>query len=471
MYTYKKRNRLGAGSIFFIALFIACTIGLSVLLYFDKGKFWDIIPFVSIPIIIISLILVIYNFVKRSGAGYLFIFFFLIFLCGLVLSSIFGPFALNRKAQKNFDGQKYKDSIIEYDILLENYPNSRFAIGALKNISFAYYNAGQYIHAIGSFDDSIKQGSLSYDDLEIKIIYNESYQKIAEDNYNNKSYMASAKNYLKAVEVLEDIIKNYPDTNEAFIATHKIPKLLFNSALSYRKIEDYKQEIEVLENLVENYSDSDYYLEANSLIITAYTNNAVRLVAEEKYSEGVEELLKTFDREDKNKDLLIPIYKKNKVFYNVPKIIIKDIAANFFRAAEYEKALFLYENIIEYYPESESEVTSNLVKSKLRLMADTDYTELKQSTPGKRINNPENCIIIIENNTPYHLALYLGGPEYKVINIASESEFEIEIKSGEYEIAAELVNSNILPYYGMITYEENLKYREAYSILEEEPGD
>ena len=113
----------------------------------------------------------------------------------------------------------------------------------------------------------------------------------------------------------------------------------------------------------------------------------------------------------------------------MPITTIKNIAANLLGTGEYEKALFLYETLIEYYPGVESGIISNLVKSKLRLVAGASYTEIKQSDPERQINNPENCIIVIENNTPYSLTLYIGGPEYKIINIIRESELEIEIKS------------------------------------------
>ena len=467
MYTYRKRGRLGAGSIFFMVLFIISTIVLGILLYLDKGRFWDILPLVSIPILVISLALIIFNFVRRTSAGYLFIFFFLIFLCGLLLSSLFGPFAINRKAQMSFNEEKYTDSIIQYSILLENYPNSRFAGGALKNISLAYYNSGQYVEAVKSFDESIGQALYSYDELEIKNIYIESHQKIAENNYNNGSYLISSEHYLKAVDALEDLINTYPETNEAFIAAYKIPEFLFNAATSYLRMEDYEQEIKVFENLVENYVDSDYHTGASSLLFTAYTNNAVRLVDEKKYSEGIEELLKTFDIDGGNGYFKVYGYKKDEIFYDVPVATTKNIAGNLLRAGEYEKALFLYEALMEYYPGTGSGITADLVKSKLGVVAGASYTEIEQTDPERRINNPENCIIIIENNTSYSLTLYIGGPEYKIVNIITDSELEIEIKPGEYEVAAELVHSNILPYYGMIIYEENLKYREIYSILEE----
>ncbi len=279
--------------------------------------------------------------------------------------------------------------------------------------------------------------------------------------------MISAEYYLKASDALEDLINNFPDTNEAFIATYNIPEFLFNAGISYLRIEDYKQETKVFEDLLENHSDSEYSIKSGSLLFMAYTNNAVRLVAGGEHSEGIEELLKTFDIEGENKYFKVYGYKKDEIFYDVPIITTKNIASDLFKTREYEKALFLYETLIEYFPGTESGIISSLVRSKLNLVADTDYTEIKQSAPERRMNNPENSIIIIENNTPYYLTIYLGGPEYKIVEIITESELEIEIKPGEYKMAAELDHSDILPYYGIITYEENLRYREVYSIPEE----
>ena len=140
------------------------------LVYIDKGRFWDILPFVSIPVIIISLILIIFNFIRRTKGSSFFIIFFLLSIAGLILSDIFGPSVLAGKAQKSYDNEDYFQSINYYNALLENYPNSRFADNALKNISLAYYLNSDYPDAIESLEVAIDSKTVSENDLEIKNI-------------------------------------------------------------------------------------------------------------------------------------------------------------------------------------------------------------------------------------------------------------------------------------------------------------
>src|SRR4030043_1910680 len=115
MYTYRKKYRLDPGSIFFIVLFILTIIGMGYLSYLDKGRFWDLLPFVSITAIIISLVLIIFNFVRRTRGSSFFIFFFILFVTGLILSNIFGPSALSYKAEKSLDNKNYSESINYYN--------------------------------------------------------------------------------------------------------------------------------------------------------------------------------------------------------------------------------------------------------------------------------------------------------------------------------------------------------------------
>ena len=73
-------------------------------------------------------------------------------------------------------------------------------------------------------------------------------------------------------------------------------------------------------------------------------------------------------------------------------------------------------------------------------------------------------ILVIENNTEFDLAMYLKGPEYKMIKIEKNSSQEIEITPGTYKTAMDSNNTDILPYYGEIAYEEGQKYLVEYSI-------
>jgi len=67
MYEYKRRNKLGFGSILLIIIFIMAIIGQIVLYFINKGKFWDILPIASIVIIVLSLIFAIFNMARRAG--------------------------------------------------------------------------------------------------------------------------------------------------------------------------------------------------------------------------------------------------------------------------------------------------------------------------------------------------------------------------------------------------------------------
>src|SRR3989304_6757171 len=195
MYTYRKKYRLDPGSIFFIILFILTAIGMGYLVYMDKGKFWDLLPFVSIPAIIISLVLIILNFIRRTRVSSFFIFFFILFVTGLILSNIFGPAALSYKAEKSLGNKNYAESIDYYQTLLNNYPSSRLSDNALENISFAYYSNGNYIEAIDSFKKAIDSEIFSAQNIEIENILVECHIKLAQDYSEKREYEKSAGSY------------------------------------------------------------------------------------------------------------------------------------------------------------------------------------------------------------------------------------------------------------------------------------
>lgn len=464
MYTYRRKYRIGPGSIFFMIVFILITIGMGYLFYMNIGYFWDMLPFVCIPVIIISLILTIFNFTRRTRGSSFFVVFFILFLTGLILSNFFGPSALKNKAEKSFDNKDYSQSINYYNTLLNNYPNSKLADDALEKISYAYYSNGNYMEAIDSFKKAIDSEIFGDDNLKIKNILEKCYTKLALDYHKNEKYSQSAESYLNAVEVLEDIKSNFPDTNEAFIAIYKIPEYLYNTALNFNKTKNWEKSIEALENIINNYNDSEYFYKASYLLSNNYINKAIELVNNFNYVEGVEEFLKILDMEVQNNNYNnISDYEKRGVFYNIPPDTLKSIARDKYNSGSYKKASFLYEIIVEYNPELEEEINPLLIDSKLKLIASSTCNSLSPAVPERKFWGPEKSILIIENNTEFDLTVYLKGPEYKIIIVEKNSTSdEIEISAGTYEAASELSNPDILPYYGEVTYEEGQKYRVKY---------
>lgn len=463
MYTYRRRGKVGPGSIFFAVLFALATIGLGYLLYLDKGKFWDFLPFVSISIIVASLILAVFNFVKKTAIGYVFIIFFITFLSGLILSSIFGPFAVYSEAQKNFNDAQYHESTGKFKIILDDYPNSKYADDALKNISYAYYYDGNYKKAILYFEKAIEQNIIHPSDLEIKNIFADCYLKLAENYYSEKKYTESAENYLNTIEILSEIIVNLPDTNEAFISTYKIPEYLYNTAKCYRYNNDLDRAIETLTNIINDHPESEYIADANSLLFSTYIDKSMELKNSYKHKESVEEFLKILDLEYQNNYGYMLNYCKEKIFSDVSPDILKDTAKNMYQQCEYEKALFVCNAAIDYNPELEEEFIQCIIDCKIKIIISSSHNEIKQPEPARKIYSPEMSRLVVENNTSFDLTVYFGGPEYRIEKLEPDSKIEIEIKAGKYSIAAELETLEIIPYFGIITYEENQKYLQSFS--------
>lgn len=464
MYTYRRR-RFGPSSIFFIAVFTLTAVGMGCLAYINKGKFWDILPYVCIPVIVISIILIIFNFVRRTRGNYFFTLFFLSFLIGLILSYVFGPSVLNDKAQESHDSEAYAQSIDYYNTLLENYPGSSLAGNALEKISYSYYSNADYQKAIISFEEAIDSGIISGSDLEVKKIFEDCYFKLAQDNFSSENYSQAGENYLNAVEVLKEVNKEFTNTNEAFIALYKIPEYLYSAALSFNKTDDLESSIEALEEIIENYDNSEYFNPAGNLLFDLYIEQAVEMVDNFDYTSGIEEFLKVLDLEVEDKSYNdISSSKKRKVFYNIPTDTLKNAASNKYSSGSYKKAAFLYELIIEYNPESEEELDPLLIDSKIKSIAASDHSTFTVSAPERKLWGHEKSILIIENNTRFDLTVYLKGPESIKIKAEKNSSVETEITAGMYEAASELDDHEILPRYGTVTYDEGQRYREEYTI-------
>ncbi len=464
MYTY-KRSRFGPGSIFFITVFILTAVGMGCLAYLNKGKFWDILPYVCIPVITLSIVLIIFNLIRRNRGNFFFTLFFISSLIGLILSYIFGPAVLTDKAQNSYESEDYDLSIDYYNILIEKYSGSSLAVNALGKIPYSYYANADYQEAITSFEEAIDSGVISDSDLEVKKIIEDCYYKLAQDNYNIKNYSQAGKNYLNAADVLKEINKEFTNTNEAFIALYKIPEYLYNAALSFIETDDLKSSIAALEEIIEKYNNSEYFDPAGALLFNLYIEEAAELADNFDYNEGIEEFLKVLDLEVKNKSYHdIPNSKKRTVFFNIPIDTLKDTASNKYSSGSYEKAAFLYELIIEYHPESEEELNPLLVESKIKSIAASDHSTFTLSAPERKIWGQEKSILIIENNTNFNLALYLKGSESIRVKAEKNSSIEIEITSGTYETASELDDHDILPCYGIVTYEEGQRYREEYTV-------
>jgi hypothetical protein len=131
MYHYRRNNRLGGGSIFFIVLFL---IAIGILVYFylsDIGRFWDILPIASIVIMSLSFIIFLFNLIRRTPGSFIFFLFFLLFVGALVLSSLQGPFALFRQSTKDIESNNLQEAAANLTVIVEEFEGSKYYSEAL----------------------------------------------------------------------------------------------------------------------------------------------------------------------------------------------------------------------------------------------------------------------------------------------------------------------------------------------------
>ncbi len=468
MYTYKSRKNVGAGSIFFIVLFIIVFIGIGYLFFIDKGRFWDILPIVCIPSAVITLILIIFYFVKRSTSGYVFLLFFIIFLAGIILSSFYGPFASYHSAQDSFENKKYSEAIINYKTIVVSYPNSRYSDDSLKNLAYSYYLNQDYENTIIYFKKAIENKILNEQDLEIKKIFADSYIKIAEYNFEKQKYEISGENYLNAIEHLDKIKQQFPDTNDAFISAYKIPEYLYKAATCFNNIKNWEKTEQILNNIITNYNESDFSQKAKELLFNTYISRSSQLKDNKDYEESIAEFLKIFDLDEETQNLNVSSlsYYKRLIFSDIPSSMIENSAGKLFNTGEYKKALFLFNIVLENYPDLEPDLVPFIAVCKIKIVAGSNYEMITPTDPTGKFNSKDSSKIIFYNKTSFKLDIYIVGPDYKIIKLEKESKTEIEIKSGTYEIVVEFENTDKAPFYGKITYLVGKKYREEYKIIE-----
>jgi tetratricopeptide (TPR) repeat protein len=467
MYDYNRRRKIGPGSILFFFLFSASIVGLAIVLYLDKGKFWDILPYFCIPIIIISLIMAIYNLVRRCNAGFIFILFFAVFTIGIVLSSIFGPFALKREADHFLESENYSSVIKSYEAILDNYPSSRYAPEALKGISFAYYYSRQYLKADSSFNRSIEEGIIDPGKLQIMDILSDIYFQTAELQNQDGDYLKAAEYYIKSVELLKKTKSTFPDTDEAFIAEYRIPHYLFLASENYNLGQDRISSIEVLREITADYPESDYYNEAYETLRDTYMEYAVELSSSYEHEQAISWFLQYLETDPKLESLVLKDYKINRIFREAPSLIIKKFADKYYLAGDYQIAIFLYNVLTEYNPEYTNTSASRIIDSKIQLAYNHPYNEISESILKKYSNTPETSIIVFQNNTKNILTVYIQGPEEDILSISSEDKMELEIAPGDYIILIEPEDSDMMPYMGSFLFEEYARYTWIPENIEE----
>ncbi len=468
MYEYRNHNKLGFGSILLIIIFILSVIGSIILYFINKGKFWDILPIASIVIIVLSLIFAIFNMARRAEGGYVFIIFFIIFLGGLVLSSLYGPFALNRNAQRAVDSGNYSDAIKNYTEIINKYSTSRYYDDAIKNIAGNYDKTGDNKNTIKYLSLAIEKKIIDPENIETKKMFSDSYSKIAERAYENSDYNTSALNYVLAVNVLKEIYENFPDSDEAFISNYTIPQYLYKAADSYRKIGNFSQSIEILKALLKDYPESESADKSADMIFDSYFEEALTLIENLKYKEALDEYLSALEFASSNAVQISSGSYNTRIFSKIPEDTLLEYAIGICSEGKYENALDVFSYMLSNYPDMSETINPYYAICKISIISKTDYEKLPEITRLFNIKNPGNFILSLNNKTEKEYILYFKGSDGSVFKLKSKEKLDITLPMGNYEIAIELSGDTSISSYGQFNFEENKKY--SLIILENADG-
>lgn len=466
MNVYSSRRTVSGGSIIFIVLFFLIFIGSGYLLFTDKGMFWDYLPFICIPSLVITLILLIFYFIRRNSSGFVFTIFFLIFLSGSILSGIFGPFALINSATENYSNKQYSDAIINYKKVLDTYPNSRYAKEALINISDNYYRNGNYQEAIFYYKKAIDGNIIDGETLDIYKIFADSYLKIADSYYKAEDFSKAAQDYQQSVFYFEQILQKYPETNDAFIAKYKIPEYLFKAADCLKREENWEDSISVLKNIIDKYPDSEFYSKSYGALFDIYISKAMDIKEKGEYRKSIIEFFKIYDLDSALLDLVQSEIKYNQdnLLADIPPNILIQAANDFYKLMDYYKSLIVYDYLLAKYPENELMVTDNLVNIKIKNMSEKPYDAMPEFSVTGSFKKNGNFKITLDNRTEFNITVYLGGAENRIARLEKKTKAEVELIAGDYEIVVEIGNPESTLLYGKASLEDGKKYRGVFEL-------
>lgn len=463
MYTYRKRNKTGPGSIIFIALFLLTAVGLGYLAYTDRGMFWDYMPLASIGIVVLSLIFAIFNLVRRNAIGFLFILFLLASIAGIVVSSLFGPFALNLRGQNFYEEQNYQQAIVNLETIVEQYPSSRYHDSALGVLPFAYYRNGNCRRALDYLDQGIGSGLLD-SNLETSLMYTQCHLSIAESSFEQNNYGTAAAHYLAAVNLYKELKQNYPDTDEAFIADYKIPELTFKAATAYKQAGNREKSNEILSTLIDQYPQSEYAQRAQEMLFANYVNTALILKNEREYMLAVEEFLKITELFASPQDAFRVSHYREVIFSDMPQFYLEQAGLQFYNQQDYKKSAYIYQAIFEYYPQSSEDYISYLVKSKINLIESINYRNLSLTGEPAGRYSEDISILEVENTGIYDAVLYLSGPQNLRVDLKSGTINELELLPGTYQVAVEFSTQPSIPLLGNLSLEPGRKHLLAVGL-------
>lgn len=203
------------------------------------------------------------------------------------------PQLLLDKANSYFEEGEYQKAQTLYELILPVYRGKRELEDIYYNYAYTYYNLGSYILAAYYFDNFSQTFGNSPRREEIDFM-------AAYANYQlSPSFRLDQTYTLQAINQLQTFINSYPNSerlNEAnaLIAglRLKLEQKAFNAGILYYDIRQYASAIQALENLLKDFPETQRAAEVRYFIVRAafeYAENSIIEKQIERYSLALEE--------------------------------------------------------------------------------------------------------------------------------------------------------------------------------------
>ncbi|MCP4254642.1 MAG: PDZ domain-containing protein [Candidatus Scalindua sp.] len=115
----------------------------------------------------------------------------------------------------------------------------------------------------------------------------------------------------------------------------------------------------------------------------------------------------------------------------------------------------------------EQQASNRVTKDTIKRIKQGEHGDMPQLIQRPATGSSEEALTI-ENATAHRLMIHFSGPVTKTVEISTGKSVSVELITGQYEVAAEVPGTDIMPFYGSHSCEPNMHYQLQFFIKKEE---
>ena len=122
---------------------------------------------------------------------------------------------------------------------------------------------------------------------------------------------------------------------------------------------------------------------------------------------------------------------------------------------------------IEPLAKTDEQQTSNRVtKETIKRIKQGEHGDMPEPIQSPVTDSSGETLTIV-NATGHKLMIHFSGPETKTVKISTGKSVSVELTTGQYEMAAEVPETNIIPFYGSYSCKPNMQYQIQFIVKKE----